>query len=323
MATVTLLTERDLRQIIRLDRDLIDAIAGAFRTFSGGGAVQPPVLSMALPEVHGEVDVKTAWIRGEDGFAIKVSPGFFDNPAKGLPSLNGLMMLLDAETGVAEAVLLDNGFLTAMRTAAAGGVAAQTLAPETVETAAIIGTGEQARLQAEAAHLVRPFTRLMIAGRDPAKAAACAADLAKTLGIETVVTDAEEAVRSAQLVITTTPATTPVVEADWLHPGLHITAMGSDQAGKNEIAAAALARLDLFACDSTAQSQALGEGAAAPDRTPTEIGAILAGDAAGRTDPDQITLCDLTGMGVQDTVIAALALRRARAAGLGTEIETT
>ena len=139
----------------------------------------PPILSMALPAVNGEVDVKTAWIPGFDGFAIKVSPGFFDNPKRGLPSLNGLMILFSATTGLVEALFLDNGYLTDVRTAAAGAVAARHMAPATVETAGVLGTGVQARLQLEAAHLVRPFRRALVWGRDPAKAAATAADLAR------------------------------------------------------------------------------------------------------------------------------------------------
>ena len=139
---------------------------------------------MALPAVNGEVDVKTAWIPGFDGFAIKVSPGFFDNPRPACRRLNGLMILFSATTGLVEALFLDNGYLTDVRTAAAGAVAARHMAPATVETAGVLGTGVQARLQLQAAHLVRPFGRALVWGRDPAKAAATAADLAATLGIE-------------------------------------------------------------------------------------------------------------------------------------------
>ena len=191
---------------------------------------------MALPAVNGEVDVKTAWIPGFDGFAIKVCPGFFDNPKRGLPSLNGLMILFSATTGLVEALFLDNGYLTDVRTAAAGAVAARHMAPATVETAGVLGTGVQARLQLQAAHLVRPFARALVWGRDPAKAAATAADLAATLGIDArPEPDPARLVAESQLVVTTTPAREPILQADWLHPGLHITAMGSDQSEKNEL----------------------------------------------------------------------------------------
>ena len=168
--------------MVRLDLASVATVEQAFAALGRGDVVMPPILSMELEAVHGEVDVKTAYIPGFDGFAIKVSPGFFDNPELGLPSLNGLMMLFSAKTGVVEAVLLDNGYLTDVRTAAAGAVAAKHLAPEEVHTAGVFGTGVQARLQIEAAHLVRPFRRVLVWGRDAGKAKACADDIAAAIG---------------------------------------------------------------------------------------------------------------------------------------------
>ena len=140
---VTVLTERDLRGIVALDLATVAVVGKAFAALASGKVVMPPILSMAIPEANGEVDVKTAYIPGFEGFAIKVSPGFFDNPKLGLPSLNGLMILFSAKTGLVQALLLDNGYLTDIRTAAAGGVAAKHLAPQRVETAGVIGTGAQ------------------------------------------------------------------------------------------------------------------------------------------------------------------------------------
>lgn len=307
---VRIVTEADLRAHLALDRGLVDVIEAAFVALAEGGVVMPPVLSMALPAVNGEVDVKTAWIPGFDGFAVKISPGFFDNPRIGLPSLNGLMVLLSARTGLVEAVFLDNGYLTDLRTAAAGAVAARHLAPE-VETAGVMGTGAQARLQMRAAHLERPFRRLLVWGRDGAKARACADDLGRTLGVVAeVIDDPARLVAESQLVVTTTPATAPILMADWLHPGLHITAMGSDQAGKQELDPLALARADLYICDRLSQVREIGELRAAlaagtwQGGDPVELGRIAAGQVPGRTSPDAVTICDLTGTGAQDTAIA-------------------
>ncbi|MEP5146075.1 MAG: ornithine cyclodeaminase family protein, partial [Nitratireductor sp.] len=169
---ITILTENELRAAVRLDLAVVDTVERAFAALASGEVVMPPVLSMAFPDANGEVDVKTAYIPGFESFAIKVSPGFFDNPALGLPSLNGLMVLFSAKTGLVEAVLLDNGYLTDVRTAAAGAVAARHLAPATVATAGVYGAGVQARLQIQAAHLVRPFRRVLVWARDGAKAAA-------------------------------------------------------------------------------------------------------------------------------------------------------
>ncbi len=323
------MTEAELRKTVALDLTAIAVVERAFAALASGKVVMPPILSMEIPEAHGEVDVKTAYIPGFDGFAIKVSPGFFDNPKLGLPSLNGLMILFSATTGLVQALFLDNGYLTDVRTAAAGAVAAKWLAPESVETAGVIGTGAQARLQIEAAHLVRPFTRVLVWGRDAEKAEACARDIAAAIGIEARgETDPARVVAESQLVVTTTPARDPVLKAEWLHPGLHITAMGSDQAGKNEIDPAALAAVDLYVCDRVSQAEALGELRSAiaagvwKKGAPAELGGIVAGTAAGRRAAGDITLCDLTGTGAQDTAIATHALAACRAAGTGAVIAT-
>lgn len=309
---IRIVTEAELRAALSLDIDLVDVIEKAFVALAGGDVVMPPILSMDLADRNGEVDVKTAYIPGFDGFAIKVSPGFFDNPKLGLPSLNGLMILFSAETGLVQAVFLDNGYLTDLRTAAAGAVAARHLAPKVVETAGVLGTGVQARLQMRAAHLVRPFKRLLVWGRDPGKAAACACDLAGELGVEVeMMSNAEEVVAQSQLVVTTTPTRSPLVRAEWLHTGLHITAMGSDQTGKQEVEPAALARADLYVCDRVSQCAVSGELEGARSAglwnagDPPELGAILTGKAGGRSSEDEVTICDLTGTGAQDTAIAA------------------
>ncbi|MCA0273182.1 MAG: cyclodeaminase [Proteobacteria bacterium] len=308
---IQIVTEAELRRIVHLDLTTVDVIEAAFAALANGGVVMPPILSMDLHAANGEVDVKTAYIPGFDGFAIKVSPGFFDNPKIGLASLNGLMILFSARTGLVEALFLDNGYLTDIRTAAAGAVAARHLAPEHVETAGVIGTGVQARLQIEAAHLVRPFTRVLVHGRDMEKARACADDLARTLGIKAeAIADAATLVSESQLVVTTTPSRAPVLKADWLHPGLHITAMGSDQSGKNEIEPAALMAADAYVSDRVSQCEVSGELEAAlaagiwTRGTPAELGEVITGRKPGRRSPKDITIADLTGTGVQDTAIA-------------------
>ncbi len=309
---IRIVTEADLRAAVGLDIETVDVVEQAFTALAGGEVVMPPILSMDLPAANGEVDVKTAYIPGFDGFAIKVSPGFFDNPKLGLASLNGLMILFSAKTGLVQALFLDNGYLTDIRTAAAGAVAARHLAPHTVETAGVIGTGVQARLQMQAAHLVRPFKRLLVWGRDAAKAQTLAEDMATQLGIEAqAISDPAELVAQSQLVVTTTPAREPVLQAEWLHPGLHITAMGSDQEGKNEIDPKALMQADLYVADRVSQTEKLGELRSAQEAglwdrgIPAELGQVITGQAPGRRDEEDITIADLTGTGAQDTAIAS------------------
>ncbi len=319
---VRVLTEVDLREAVPLDLAAVAVVERAFAALASGAVVMPPIMSMAIPGGHDEVDVKTAYIPGLDGFAVKVSTGFYGNANLGLPSLNGLMTVFSAKTGLVEALLLDNGYLTDLRTAAAGAVATRHLAPERVTCAGVLGTGLQARLHLRSAHLVRPFERALVWGRDPGKARGCAADLAATLGIE-VRSEADPArlVAESQLVVTTTPARAPILRADWLHPGLHVTAMGSDAPEKCEVEPRALVRADLYVADRVSQCATLGElrsaVAAGLMRAAghAELGEIVTGARAGRTLPGQITLCDLAGTGAQDTAIATHALHAAGAAG--------
>ena len=330
MARIAVLTETELRALVAVDAEAVAIVEQAFAALAGGGVAMPPVLSMAIEAANGEVDVKTAYVPGLDGFAVKVSPGFFDNPRLGLPSLNGLMVLFSAATGVVQAVLLDNGYLTDVRTAAAGAVAAKHLAPASVGTVGVIGAGVQADLQLRALGLVRDFDRVLVWTRDARKAAAYAARMSAALGCAVdVAPSAEACVAESRVVLTTTPARAPLVYASWLRPGQHITAMGSDSGEKNELEPAVLARADRFVCDRRGQSEALGElraalaaGAVDNRLCVTELGDICSGRSPGRIDDDAITVCDLTGTGVQDTAIATHAHAVARKAGAGLTIDT-
>jgi ornithine cyclodeaminase len=323
MSTPTvLLSQAQLRKLVPLDADAIDQIEAAFRSLATEAVAMPPILRLDIPEHAGEVDVKTAYLPRFPSFAIKVSPGFFNNPSLGLPSLNGLMLVLSARTGLTEAVLLDNGYLTAVRTAAAGAVAARWLARRNAKRVAIIGAGEQARLQLNALRLVRDIEHVTVWARERDRALQYALDC-KDLPCD-VADTVSDALRHADIAITTTPSREPLIHANDLRPGLHITAMGSDAEHKNEIAPDVIGKT-LYVCDRVQQTRVLGElhhaivsGAVDANASFAELGQIIAQQAPGRTSDDQITLCDLTGTGAQDTAIATLALQRARAAQEGT-----
>ncbi|MER8420532.1 cyclodeaminase [Mesorhizobium sp. M0166] len=330
MSRMTILTEAELRKIVKLDLDAVACVENAFRALATLPVAMPPILRLDIPEHRGEVDVKTAYVPGIDGFAIKISPGFFDNPKLGLPSVNGMMVLLSAKTGLVEALLLDNGYLTDIRTAAAGVVAAKHLSRADSSIAAIFGAGVQAGLQLEALMLVRPITEARIWARDAAKAEAAADALSERLGIAVhAEPDAAKAAADADIIVTTTPSTEPLIKAGFVSAGQHITAMGSDAEHKNEIAPAILRMADLYVADSAKQTRRLGElhhaiaaGVMAADAEITELGHIIAGERHGRRSDSDITIADLTGTGVQDTAIATLARDRARAAKTGTIFES-
>lgn len=327
MPDIKILTEADLRDAISLDHDAVACVEEAFLLLATKDVQMPPILSFHVPEYNGEVDVKTAYVPGLDGFAIKMSPGFFDNPKLGLPSLNGLMVLFDAKTGIVQAVLLDNGYLTDVRTAAAGAVAAKHLSRKDSAVAGILGTGIQARLQLEALTLVRDIKRAVIWGRDSEKAAACVRDCADKLGIDVTSGSISDVMAQADIVVSTTPSGEPLITADMLRPGQHVTAMGSDADYKCELAPDVIPAATLFVCDKRAQSVKQGEmrpaiaaGTVTDAEQYPELGQIIAGQKPGRVSAQDITVCDLTGTGVQDTAIATLAGARANATGAGVTI---
>ncbi|MBZ9846979.1 cyclodeaminase [Mesorhizobium sp. CA14] len=330
MNRITILTEAELRKIVTLDLDAVACVENAFRALATLPVAMPPILRLDIPEHRGEVDVKSAYVPGIDGFAVKISSGFFDNPTLGLPSGGGMMVLLSAKTGVVEALLLDNGYLTDIRTAAAGAVAARHLSRQDSSVAAIFGAGLQAGLQLEALRLVRPIEEARIWARDAAKAEATAARLREKLGILVrAEPDAANAAAGADIIVTTTPSTEPLVKAGFVTAGQHITAMGSDAEHKNEIAPAILRMADLYVADSAKQTRRLGElhhaieaAVFAADAEVTELGQIIAGSKPGRRSASDITIADLTGTGVQDTAIATLARDRARTANAGLNFES-
>jgi ornithine cyclodeaminase len=305
MGSVRILRRADVEVALPMDA-CIDAVEAAFVAYSGGRAELPAVIHLDVPEARGEIHVKAGHLHGASAYAVKVASGFYGADP---PAIDGLVLVFDASTGAPLAFLLDGGFLTDQRTGAAGGVAARWLAPDRVGTLAVIGTGAQARKQVEALRIVRPEVReVRVWGRSPERAAAAAADLAGT-----VARSVEDAVRGADVVITCTASREPLVQAAWVAGGAHVTAVGSDGAGKQELDPELLRRADVIAADSVDQCRRLGELQHAPDAAgrAVELGSIVDGRAPGRTDPGQLTVCDLTGVGVQDVAAAAAVLARA------------
>lgn len=323
-------TETELKEMITIDQQAISVIEDAFTSLATRKVVMPPVMRVDIEKHNGEVDVKTAYIEGYDMFAIKVSTGFFDNHKLGLPSGNGLMMLLSSVTGQPQAFLLDNGYLTHIRTAAAGAVAASHLAKENAVTAGIIGTGSQARFQLMALSKVRNIRKVFVYGRDEKKVNQYSREMAELLQLEVKgERNPESVVKQSDIVITTTPASVPVIKENWLHPGLHITAMGSDAEHKQELETGILTAADKLVCDVKSQCFVLGElhhgmdqGVITEKSAIVELGEITSGKAEGRMKEDDITVCDLTGTGAQDTAIALYAYERLQKKAKGKEVKT-
>jgi len=326
---VIVLTESELRQVVKVDHQAVAAIEDAFTWLAEGKVAMPPIMHIEVPEYEGDVDIKTAYVSGLDRFAVKIGAGFFQNFKLGLPNSPAMMVVISAKTGVVEAILLDNAYLTDVRTGAAGAVAARHLAPSEVTTAGVIGAGAQGRYQMMGLKTVRDFKRLLVYDMDESRVKQYVAEMESILDAEILpAAGAEDVIRSSQAVVTCTPSRQPYIEAAWLHPGLHITAMGADLPGKQELEAAVVARADILVCDRRTQSFKMGEfqhafeaGLISAASPVIELGEITAGHQPGRQNDDQITICDLSGTGVQDTAIAHLAVEQAARRSFGMEIE--
>ncbi|WP_018923212.1 cyclodeaminase [Salsuginibacillus kocurii] len=325
-----LFSEKEIREVVGLNEKALSLIEEGFERLAEGAVSQPQVARVDLADKNGEVDIKTAYIRGLETFAIKISSGFFDNEKYGLPSLGGMMMLLSTETGVPQALMHDNGYLTDVRTGIAGALAAKYMAPASVNTCGVIGTGAQARFQVEALRLARGFDRVLVYGRTPEKVETYKKEMEEKLDVPVeAASSPEEVVKESEVVITTTPSKEAIIKKEWLHPKLHITAMGSDAEHKQELDPNIFQAADIVACDVYSQAVEMGELHHAKQaqmikdpKQILEMGPLVKGEVSGRTSDQQITVCDLTGTGVQDTAISVYAYQTLKANGKGQEYQS-
>jgi ornithine cyclodeaminase len=292
------------------DQHAIELIEQGFVALSAGRVTVPPVGHLGMLDPPGECHIKYGHIHGDDFFAVKIATGFYENAALDLPSGSGMTVVFSAKTGFPEVVLDDAGYLTDVRTAMAGCICARQLAPKSVSAIGIVGAGLQARLQLEYLQHATDCREVVIWARNEEKSVLFQSDMAKKGFTVAIVSCVEELCRSSNLIVTTTPSTTPLILADWVMPGTHITAVGSDGGGKQELDAAVLAKADHCVVDSISQCVLLGEShfaiaAGLIDETDLkELGAIISGDETGRQDDNEITIADLTGVAVQDIQIA-------------------
>lgn len=292
---------------------LIPLIEQGFAAYSRGEAVVPPVGELLFDDPPGEAHIKYGYIRGGAHYVIKVASGFQRNRELGLPTGLGLMLVFSQKSGVLEAVLLDDGYLTDLRTAVAGAVAAKHLAPKSVHRVGILGAGAQGRLQLLHLGAVTSCREALVwtprrEEEGPYREAL------EGSGFEIVfAADAAEVAREANLIVTTTPSEEPLLMAGDIRPGTHITAVGSDTASKIELDPNILALADVVVVDSLSQSEKRGEvfRAVAAGRLSRsrviELGSIIDG-APARRDETQVSVADLTGVAVQDIQIAQAVL---------------
>ena len=288
--------------------DISDAMREAFIEYSKGNAVIPPVGELIMDQPRGEVHIKYGYIKGGDHYVIKIASGFPDNEKDGIKPGQGMMLLFSIKTGEPEAILIDDANLTDIRTAIAGAIASHALSNQGVESLAIVGTGVQARYQARYISELMKVKKISIWGRDTIKAEKVRADLSDLdINIEM---DLEKLVTESSLIVTTTSSTDPLILSEWVKPGTHITAVGSDTPEKCELDPKLLSRADLIVADSLQQNLIRGEIYQAikksliSSESIIELGQIFAKENPGRLSEDNITIADLTGVAVQDLIIA-------------------
>jgi len=288
----------------------IDLIEAGFVALSNGAATVPPVGYLGFADPPADCHIKFGHIHGDEVFVIKIATGFYDNASRGLPIGNGLIVVLSAETGEPILLLHDSGYLTNVRTAIAGCIAARYLAPKNVNCIGIIGAGTQARMQLEYLRYATDCKKVKVWSRPAEQMPDYQQDMSE-YGFDVEVADsAEDLCASSRLIVTTTPATAAVIRSEWILPGTHITAMGCDSPGKQELDPKLFAIADVCAVDSMPQCVDHGDTHYAiaeklvSEADLTELGDIISGKAKGRSGADEITIADLTGVAVQDIQIA-------------------
>ena len=288
----------------------IAAVERGFRALGLAEATLPEPMVLELRDQQAEVHVKGAHLAGGRHIVLKVATGFYRNRARGLPSGDGMFLLLDAATGAPDVLLEEHGYLTDFRTAAAVALTLKYLAPKDTREALLIGAGALACQTARAMVAQMPLTRLTVWNRTRERAEGLARELAPV--VDTRIAPAlESAVRDHRVIVTATASTTPLVMASWVAPGTHVTSVGTGSPEKIELEPALLARADKVVADRVQQTErygnlhhALAAGAVTRDKVYAELGDLAAGRRPGRERAEEITVADLTGVGVQDAAIA-------------------
>jgi alanine dehydrogenase len=323
--SILVLSRADVLELLSL-RDCIDAVERAFRLHAEGRTLGPGVLS--VPATDGGFHIKAAGLIGDRSyFAAKTNANFPGNPRRfGLSTIQGMVVLADAGTGEPLAVI-ESGSVTALRTAAATGVAARFLARRDARTATIVGCGVQGEMQLAAIAAVLPLRQVWVLDVEHARAESMAARTRDSLRLDVrAATDLRAALRDSDVCVTCTPARKAFVAAADVAPGTFIAAVGADAHGKQELEPALLASSTVVAdvldqCADIGELQhALAAGLMKPEDVHAQLGEVVAGRRPGRTRMDEITIFDSSGTALQDVAASIAVYERARAARRGVEV---
>ena len=316
-----LLTRNDVAAILS-PADCLNAVEEAFRNYAAGRSVAPHSAGFHAPD--GTFHIKAAMA---DVLATKINANFPENPSRhGLPTIQGVIVVMDVERGSTLAIL-DSALITALRTAAATAVAAKHLSRADARKLTVIGCGTQGRATVEAIRAVRAIDQVVVHDIDPERAGHFAHEVAEQQGVDVrTARSIDEAVHSADIVVTCTTARSAILDAGHLRPGLFIAAVGADNPEKQELTPALLAKTKIVA-DLLEQAAKMGDlhhaleqGLLRREDVHGELGEVVDGRIPGRRSDDEIFVFDSTGTALQDVAVASIAVRRAIERGAGVEI---
>lgn len=290
--------------------DPIQTIEEGFIAYSQGKTVVPPVGELIFKNPPGDMHIKYGYIIGDEYYVIKIASGFYENYKLNLPAISGLMLVFKQKTGELACILLDEGYLTNIRTAAAGAVVAKYLAPKNVRCIGIFGAGIQSRMQLKYLETIIKCKDIVVWGINQNELDAYKKDM-EPLGYNIQTTlDANEVASKCNLIVTATPSRSPLLHADQIQKGTHITAIGSDTHEKIELDPRILQRADIVVADSISQCLSRGEiyqaikaGLLEKDNL-VELGNVISKKELQRSSEEQTTIADLTGVAIQDIQIS-------------------
>ena len=324
-----LISRQDVASVLSM-QDCLQAVETAFAELAAGRTVMPQRSVIPVEQHHGLVLGMPAYIGGDlDALGLKLVTVYPDNPGKfDKPTIFGTMLLCDPRTGECIAIM-DAGYLTAVRTGAASGVATKHLARQDACSCLVFGAGIQARKQLEAIHLVRPLARVQVIDVVTEVRDRFATEMGLELGISVTPTeDVEGAVREADIIVTASSSPTPVFDGEWLQPGTHINNIGSHSPAARELDTTTVKRAKFVADLKEANLAEAGdilipieEGAVTADHIYADLGDLVVGAKPGRENDEEITVFKSCGLAVQDVSSALAVYEAAKKQGVGVAVE--
>lgn len=317
MTNLLVLSRDDVQSLLSME-DARDATERVFAASAHGRADNVGVLQLDATAFDGSWSVKPGYLPDQGLVGVKIVSGYYGNVHQNLPTILGAILLCDARSGIPLAVL-DGMHITAVRTGAAGGVAAKHLARRESRTVGVVGAGTQGRMQVLALKGLFSIDEVRVFDVDAGRLAAYVTEMSTELGMRvTAVRSPEVAVRGSDIVITVTPSREPYLRDAWIQDGSHVNAIGADALGKRELDPATYRRAKLVTDD---RKVAILKGLFAPTDIYAELGEVINGTKKGRESANELTLFDSTGVGIQDVAVAGLVYERAKRLGLGQSVK--